>query len=112
MRYWINNKIPDAPFYAVIFISEKSVDLDGYKEMDELTINLAKQQEGFLGFESAGNNNEGIFISYWKSLEAIDNWRKNSIHVTAKKIGKEKWYKRYVSQISKVEMSYEFNQME
>ena len=38
---------------------------------------LAKQQPGFLGVESArGNSGLGITISYWESLDAIENWKR------------------------------------
>ena len=47
---------------------------------------LAKQQSGFLGVESArGNSGLGITISYWESLDAIENWKKNTLHKEAKK---------------------------
>lgn len=50
----------DAPeqkdYYAVIFSSAKSDDLDGYAEMDELTMKLAQEQKGFLGYESCANS--------------------------------------------------------
>lgn len=100
---WIK-PIPEKDYYAVIFSSTKSDDLTGYKEMDELTLKLAHEQPGFLGYESVNQNNSGIFISYWESMDAINNWRKNSTHLMAKAAA-GKWYKRYLSQICKVEHS-------
>ena len=48
---------------------------------------LAKQQPGFLGVESArGNSGLGITISYWESLDAIENWKKNTLHKEAKRV--------------------------
>lgn len=99
--------LPKSDFYAVIFASTKSDDLEGYAEMDELTLKLAHEQPGFLGYESAGNNNGGIFISYWESREAIDNWRKHATHMMAKS-NAMKWYNRYLSQICHVENSMLF----
>jgi heme-degrading monooxygenase HmoA len=75
--------------------------------MDELTIQLAKQQSGFLGFESVNSNNKGIFISYWQTKEDIDKWRKHATHLMAKSQAK-KWYKRYLTQTCFVETSNEF----
>lgn len=97
--------LPIANFYAVIFSSTKSNDLDGYAEMDEATMKLAEQQPGYIGYESVNNLNTGIFISYWESKEAIENWRKNATHKMAKS-NAGKWYKRYLSQICLVESSY------
>ena len=93
---------PQKDYYAVIFSSTKSDNLEGYKEMDDLTLKLAQEQTGFLGYESVNNVNTGIFISYWENMDAINNWRKNSTHLLAKAQA-DKWYKRYLSQICKVE---------
>jgi len=93
--------------FAVIFISEKAETLDGYAEMDELTMNLAATQPGYLGYESVNNGNKGIFISYWESMEAIEAWKKHSTHLVAKNKA-HNWYKRYVSQICRVEKNKEY----
>ena len=102
------SKLPTSNYYAVIFSSTKSSDLEGYHEMDEKTMHLAQQQPGFLSYESVNFNNKGIFISYWQSKEDITNWRKNATHLMAKDQAK-RWYKRYLSQICLVESSHEFN---
>ena len=94
-------------YYSVIFSSTKSDTLEGYAEMDELTMKLAQEQPGFLGYESVANGNQSIFISYWQSMEAINHWRQNSTHLMAKAKA-NKWYKRYLSQICKVEHSHLF----
>jgi heme-degrading monooxygenase HmoA len=96
---------PANDYYAVIFSSEKTENLAGYAEMDEQTMDLAQKQPGFLGYESVNSGNTGIFISYWKSMDAINNWRKNSTHLMAKAKA-DQWYKRYLSQICKVEHSH------
>ncbi|MES2513868.1 MAG: antibiotic biosynthesis monooxygenase [Bacteroidota bacterium] len=98
---------PQSGYYAVIFSSTKSDDLEGYAEMDELTMELAQEQEGYLGYESCNSGNTGIFISYWQSMEHIGIWRANMTHLTAKANAKQ-WYKRYLSQICKVETSHLF----
>lgn len=107
MNFWKNNTIPPTPYYAVIFVSRRSDHLDGYPEMDEKTTELAMQQEGFLGYENIKSGNEGIFISYWASMESIDAWRKHPVHLEAKEKGKSMWYDRYLSQICLVQSSHE-----
>ncbi|MCU0360137.1 MAG: antibiotic biosynthesis monooxygenase [Bacteroidia bacterium] len=101
------DQLPDSDFYAVIFSSEKTNTLEGYVEMDELTMNLVKEQSGYLGFESLSNANKTIFISYWDSLESIQAWRIHSTHQMAKAQAK-KWYKRYLSQICLVKRNHYF----
>lgn len=56
---------PTPPYYAVIFNSIRSEDIDGYSEMADFMVALAGTQEGFLGVESA-RNELGITVSYWK----------------------------------------------
>lgn len=99
--------LPKNNFYAVIFSSTKSENLEGYAEMDETTMNLASQQPGYLGYESVAIENRSIFISYWESKEAIEDWRVHATHKMAKS-GAQKWYKRYLSQICLVESSHEY----
>ena len=59
-------------YYAVIFTSERTEIEDGYLAMAERMQNLAKEQYGFLGVESA-RNEIGITVSYWKDLKSIKN---------------------------------------
>ncbi len=100
---------PSSDYYAVIFSSTKSNDLEGYEAMDEQMMELAQQQQGFLGYESSSNNGQGIFISYWQDMESIKAWRANVSHQLAKSHA-TKWYKRYLSQICKVESSHLFEE--
>ena len=69
-------------------------------------VELAKQQPGFLGIESA-RNEIGITVSYWKDLESIRQWKQHAEHQLAQKMGKEKWYSHYKTRICKVEREYE-----
>lgn len=98
---------PAPPYYAVIFTSMRTDTADGYGEMAEAMVELAKTQPGFLGVESA-RNELGITVSYWESLEAIKNWKQNSDHLLAQRYGREKWYSHYKTRICKVERDYGF----
>jgi heme-degrading monooxygenase HmoA len=97
--------LPKSNYFAVIFSSTKSESLEGYVEADELTMHLASEQKGFIGYESLSCGSKTIFISYWESRESIDAWRLNSTHQLAKSNAK-KWYKRYLSQVCHVENSH------
>lgn len=98
---------PQPPYYAVIFTSLRTGVDEGYSPMADLMVELAQQQEGYLGYESA-RNEIGITISYWQSLNAIKKWKENSEHLLAQKFGKEKWYSHYKTRICLVERDYEF----
>lgn len=101
-------KTPTAPYYAVIFTSILGETTDGYTDMAKQMEELAKQQKGFLGIESA-RENVGITVSYWQSLEAIKNWKMNSEHLVAQQKGKKGWYKAYKTRICLVERDYSFD---
>jgi len=98
---------PQPPYYAVIFTSTRTEGDNGYAGMSDVIYELAKQQEGYLGIESA-RNETGITVSYWQSLEAIRNWKANADHMMAQKYGREKWYSSYKVRICKVERDYGF----
>lgn len=106
--FWKTNEIPQNDYYAVIFCSVKSNNLEGYKETDDQLMQLAIEQPGFLGYESNGDLSGGIFISYWQDMESIRLWKENIHHVYAKQKGYAKWYDRFLSQICKVEHTQHF----
>ncbi|MFD2033800.1 antibiotic biosynthesis monooxygenase family protein [Belliella marina] len=99
---------PPTPYYAVIFTNLLNNDQEGYSEMAELMESLVVNQKGYLGHESV-RDGMGITISYWESLEAIKEWKMQSDHLLAQKMGREKWYKQFKTRICKVERDYGFN---
>jgi heme-degrading monooxygenase HmoA len=96
------------PYYAVIFTSTRTSVEDGYAEMATKMVELAQQQEGFLGVESA-RNDVGITVSYWRDLESIKNWKNNIDHIEAQLKGRSKWYENYIVRIALVEREYDFS---
>ena len=103
-------KTPEPPYYAVIFSSLRTEEIEGYAEMADLLVELASMQEGFMGIESA-RNELGITVSYWKDLESIRKWKQHTDHVIAQKKGRTDWYKHYKTRIAKVERDYEFEKL-
>ncbi|MDE3235562.1 MAG: antibiotic biosynthesis monooxygenase [Bacteroidota bacterium] len=99
---------PTPPYYAVIFTSVRTEGDNGYEEMSERMVQLAQQQPGYLGHESA-RQDIGITVSYWESLDAIKKWKMNAEHLLAQKEGKKQWYARYKVRICFVERDYEFD---
>jgi len=98
---------PTPPYYAVIFTSTRTEGENGYNEMAEKMVELAQQQDGFLGVESV-REEIGITVSYWRDLESIKNWRENFEHSIAREKGRAKWYKSFKTRICKVERDYGF----
>lgn len=89
----------------MIFSSTRTDDNNGYNEMASRMVELAQQQPGFLGVESA-RENIGITVSYWEDLDSIKNWKTNSEHLEAQKGGRKNWYESFKVRISKVERDY------
>lgn len=100
---------PQPPYYAVIFSSQRTDSDQGYVRMANKMVELASQQNGFLGVESARDDQLGITISYWNSLEAIKNWKEHAAHQVAQQKGKTEWYKSYTIRVCKVERQQFFN---
>ncbi|QGQ45968.1 antibiotic biosynthesis monooxygenase family protein [Metabacillus sediminilitoris] len=96
-------KTPEPPYYAVIFSSQRTEGDNGYGIMADKMVELASQQKGFLGVESARDEELGITVSYWDSLESIKVWKENSAHRAAQVRGKTEWYKNFSLRVCKVE---------
>ena len=102
MINWKNNTAPRPPFIASIFNYYLSDQLDGYMEYDELTLELAKQMPGYLGYESFKHEGRGTFISYWEDMDAVRAWASEPRHIEAKQLGVSTWYRYYHSVIAEV----------
>jgi heme-degrading monooxygenase HmoA len=104
-----------APYYAVIFSSLRTPGADndrhgapdGYGDMAARMVELAAQQDGFLGVESTrGADGFGITVSYWRDEAAIVKWKANAEHLVAQQYGQERWYEHFELRIAKVERAY------
>ncbi|MDB5192239.1 MAG: hypothetical protein JWQ96_1802 [Segetibacter sp.] len=98
---------PPTPYYAVIFTSIRTEVGEGYEATAGRMADLAKEQPGYLGVESA-RNEMGITVSYWKDLESIKKWKQNTEHLIAQASGRNKWYQQYMTRVCLVERDYEF----
>lgn len=100
-------RTPEPPYYAVIFTSLRTEGDNGYGQMADRMVELAAQQPGYLGIESA-REGLGITVSYWESLEAIANWKAVAAHQVAQRLGKERWYGEFRVRVCRVEREYGF----
>ena len=107
-------RTPAAPYYAVIFSSTRTDGDNGYGAAADRMVELARSMTGFLGIESArdelagAQGRPGITVSYWSSLEAIREWKNQSDHLAAQKLGRERWYASYRLRIARVEYDHGF----
>ncbi len=73
--------------YAVILKSTLNSPHDDYDKMASHMNKLVQNEEGFIDIESYRNENGvGRIISYWKSMAAIEKWRKNQQHIHEKNL--------------------------
>lgn len=100
---------PAPPYYAVIFSSQRRQTDPAYDQAAEHMVELARQQPGFLGAESArGEDGFGITVSYWSCEAAILAWKQHAEHRAIRERGRNDWYRYFHTRVSKVERAYSF----
>ena len=98
-------RTPQPPYYAVIFTSIRTGVDNGYEVVAQRMVELAAEQPGFLGVESA-REEVGITVSYWRDPDSIAAWKRHAEHQIAQERGKQDWYSAYKTRICKVEREY------
>ena len=100
-------ELPEPPYYAVIFSSQRIGPDAGYSAMADRMVELAATQAGYLGVESTrGADGFGITVSYWRSEADILAWKRNAEHAIARQQGREHWYGHFEMRVAKVERAY------
>ena len=101
-------RLPDPPYYAVVFSSRRRGDEgDGYAEAAARMAALVRAQPGFLGAESArGADGFGITVAYFDSEDSIHAWRGHPEHAATRQRGREDWYARFAVRVARVERAY------
>lgn len=99
--------LPAPPYYAVIFSSQRKEGDQGYEGMGQRMVELASQQAGFLGAQSARSaDGFGITVSYWTDEASILAWKRHAEHRIAQETGQQHWYEHYETRVAKVERAY------
>ena len=98
-------RTPAPPYTAVIFTSRRTAGDNGYGVMSQRMVDLAAQQPGFLGIESA-REGVGITVSYWADDCAAAAWKTVTEHVIAQERGRAVWYDDYQVRVATVSRSY------
>ena len=100
-------QLPEPPYYAVIFSSQRPGLDDGYGDMADRMVELSSASEGFLGIESTRDaDGFGITVCYWQALADIARWKANAEHQLAQQLGYAGWYQHFELRIAKVERAY------
>ena len=96
---------PEPPYVAVIFTSVRTEGDRGYAAMSARMEEIAAQQPGFLGLESA-RDGVGVTVSYWRSEADAAAWKRVAEHVVAQQRGREVWYADYRVRVATVTRDY------
>ncbi|WP_248752471.1 antibiotic biosynthesis monooxygenase [Pseudomonas sp. MWU15-20650] len=102
-------KTPAPPYYAVIFSSLRTDGDQGYGQAATRMLELAHEQPGFLGVESAREDGLGITVSYWDSEAAILAWKQQVEHRAVREQGRSTWYSAFHTRVCRVERAYGFD---
>jgi heme-degrading monooxygenase HmoA len=97
---------PAPPYYAVIFTSKRTDGDHGYTAMAKAMADMAAEQPGYLGHESARDDGVGITVSFWRDEASLKAWKQVAEHLVGQTIGRERWYSHYETRIAKVERAY------
>ena len=102
---------PEPPYLAVIFSNQRTEGDRGYLVMAARMGELAQIQPGFLGVESARDEEGfGITVSYWRDEASIAVWKANAEHALAQRLGWEQWYAAFRLRVCRVERQYGMDQ--
>lgn len=100
---------PEPPYTAVIFTSVRTDGDHGYAAMSATMEELAAQQPGYLGIESARESNDdswGITVAYFRDEASARAWKSVAEHRAAQRMGREKWYAGYRLRVATVTRAY------
>jgi len=100
-------RTPKPPFFSVLYSTPTTEKDQGYGDMADRMLELAVEQPGYLGVESARTpGGRGITVSYWSSEEAIAQWRSNAEHRVAQELGRRVWYSDFHLRVARVERAH------
>lgn len=97
---------PEPPYTAVIFSNTRTEGDNGYGAMATRMQALAKEQPGYLGYESVREGLTGITVSYWVDDAAAAAWKQVHEHSIAQARGRSTWYSDYRVQVATVTRAY------
>jgi heme-degrading monooxygenase HmoA len=94
----------------VLFRSKLVPEPDGYGEMAQEMLALAKTMPGFVDVKAyTSADGERLTVVWWENEETLRAWRLNARHLVAQKAGRERWYEYYSLEVAEVVRSKQFD---
>ena len=82
---------------------------DGYTEMAAEMEALARTMPGFVHIKAfTAEDGERLTVVWWQDEETQKGWREQERHLTAQRLGREKWYKYYKIEVAHVVRQHAF----
>jgi heme-degrading monooxygenase HmoA len=76
---------------------------EDYGDMGDAMLEHARSQPGFVDYKQYHTDDrERLTVVWWKDEATLEQWRNDSRHVAAKKMGRDRWYQDYHIEIAKV----------
>jgi heme-degrading monooxygenase HmoA len=102
---------PQPPYYAAITTAQlaSAFEPQAYRELGLKLVDSVQSIDGFLGLEVFFDGRASVALSYWRSLEAIDAWRRHPLHTIAKGRARSSWFGPCITRIARIEHDYGFN---
>ena len=89
--------------YVVIFHNKLKDHSEKYLKLASEMQSLAEKQNGYIGIQSVRDEDGiGITVSYWDSMESIQNWKANTDHLAAQAYGIKDGYEWYNLTVAEV----------
>jgi heme-degrading monooxygenase HmoA len=94
----------------VVLFRSKLVDApDGYGEMAQEMLALAKTMPGFIDVKAfKADDGERLTLVWWQDEDTLSAWRTNARHLVAQKAGRERWYEYYKLEVAEVKRAKDF----
>jgi len=98
----------------VVLFRSKLVDVpDGYAEMAQEMVSLAKTMPGFVDVKAyKADDGERLTVVWWEDEETLKGWREQARHRVAQRLGRERWYEYYKIEVAEVVRKNTFERRE
>ena len=94
--------------FVVIFRAKAKQLDDEYAQVAQRMRQLALAEFGCLEFEAVTEGVNEVALSYWRDEGSILAWKRQSEHIIAQELGRERWYESYIVQICEIRRQYRF----
>jgi heme-degrading monooxygenase HmoA len=94
----------------VLFRSKLVDEPDGYAEMAQEMVDIAKSMPGFIDVKAfKADDGERLTLVWWEDEDTLRAWRTHARHLVAQRLGRERWYQYYKIEVGEILRANEFS---